>query len=343
MNRKSVAIIGAGISGLVCARSLCATSSVVVFEKSPVCGGRAATTVFNRDNLHMQFDHGAQYFTARDPGFRAEVEQWIQRGCAQLWLGRIGVADNGSFTATERDVERFVGVDRMSAIGEYLGQQGGFEIHKDAEIADIVRVSSDSEERPRWSLRSALGESCGEFDIVLVAAPAPQTAALLRSVAPELADRAALASFSPSWGLLLAFERPLELPFDGAFVHNSTLSWICRNSSKPGRLAQPDCWTVHGNASWSADNAGIQPQEAEQALRNAFSKATGIDLTLTPSLLSEAVFWPHALGKPLPEPCLFSGALGIGACGDWLGEAAIQGAYLSGKALAARVSAALGS
>ena len=63
-----VAIIGAGMSGLACARRLVdAGLSPVVFDKGQGIGGRMAT----RRVDGLQFDHGAQYVTAQDSGFAA--------------------------------------------------------------------------------------------------------------------------------------------------------------------------------------------------------------------------------------------------------------------------------
>ena len=66
-----VGVIGAGISGLVCARALKkAGHQVMVLEKSKSLGGRCATRKFG-DHV---VDHGVQYFTLRDPQVRSEVE-----------------------------------------------------------------------------------------------------------------------------------------------------------------------------------------------------------------------------------------------------------------------------
>lgn len=65
-----VAVIGAGIAGISCARVLRdAGHAVRVFDKSRGIGGRMAT----RRGESSSYDHGAQYFTARDPGFRQLV------------------------------------------------------------------------------------------------------------------------------------------------------------------------------------------------------------------------------------------------------------------------------
>ena len=60
------AVIGAGMAGVACARTLLqAGHRVSVFEKSRGFGGRMAT----RSTEFGGFDHGAQYFTVRDSRF----------------------------------------------------------------------------------------------------------------------------------------------------------------------------------------------------------------------------------------------------------------------------------
>jgi renalase len=64
--RRNIAVVGAGIAGIACARTLAqAGHEVTVFEKSREAGGRMAT----RDSEFGGFDHGTQYFTVRDARF----------------------------------------------------------------------------------------------------------------------------------------------------------------------------------------------------------------------------------------------------------------------------------
>ena len=67
---KNIAIIGAGMAGITAARTLLkAGHKVTLFEKSLSAGGRMAT----RSTLLGNFDHGAQYFTVRDPRFELAI------------------------------------------------------------------------------------------------------------------------------------------------------------------------------------------------------------------------------------------------------------------------------
>jgi renalase len=75
------AIIGAGMAGIACARTLVqAGHQVTVFEKSRGYGGRMAT----RSSPFGTFDHGAQYFTVRDARF-AQAIATAAPGGARPW------------------------------------------------------------------------------------------------------------------------------------------------------------------------------------------------------------------------------------------------------------------
>lgn len=66
--KKKIAIIGAGMSGLNLANHLADVAEIVVFEKSDKLGGRIAT----HQTSDFTFDHGAQFFTAKSPAFKAD-------------------------------------------------------------------------------------------------------------------------------------------------------------------------------------------------------------------------------------------------------------------------------
>ena len=210
----AVAVVGAGISGLACARALAARGVVAtIFEKSRGVGGRAATRRVDTEHGPLRFDHGAQYFTARGPAFAAEVDALAAGGLVAPWEGRIAVLDRGAVRdagAPGAAPRRWVAVPGMSALGGALA--AGVDVRLGTRI---VAVHPDG---TRWRLESELGDAPGRFDAVVVAAPAPQAAPLLAQAAPPLALAASRAVMTPCWSAMLAVEEPLALPFDGAFV-----------------------------------------------------------------------------------------------------------------------------
>ena len=81
-----VALVGAGIAGLSCARALVdAGASVTVFDKGRAPGGRITT---RRLEAHA-FDLGAQYATALDARFRRWLDECAASGVAAEWPARV--------------------------------------------------------------------------------------------------------------------------------------------------------------------------------------------------------------------------------------------------------------
>jgi photolyase PhrII len=328
--RLRIAVVGAGLAGISAARALHDQGhDVVVFEKSRGLGGRAATRRIDTDGnggSAVGFDHGAQYFTARDPRFLRRVQAWAARGLIAPWKGHLGIWDGASPRPSGSDDLRWVGLPGMSGLAR--GLAAGLALRLGC------RVGPPERDQDGWRLRNDDGDNLGQFDRVLIAMPAPQAAVLLQEAAPRLAQRADTVAFVPAWSLMLQLEHPLRLPFDGLFCNAEPLRWLANNGSKPGRKGQT--WVAIASPRWSRDHFGEHPEVIAAVLTDALADLYGG--ALPPTLWSGVQRWRYANPEqPLDEGCLWDGALGIGVCGDWcLGER-IEAAWLSGEALAGRV------
>lgn len=328
----SIVVVGAGLSGLACARALVENGhGVKVFDKARGVGGRMST----RRADDLRYDHGAQYFTARAPEFADAVKAWVAEGVVAAWPGTITTLENRATLGDDgerkgRPVERFVGVPGMSAICKHLAA--------DLDIGLATRVAPFAREGDQWRLRSEAGDDLGVHDVVVVSAPPAQTAALLASAAPTWSARVADTPMAPCWAVMVSFEERLPVPFDGAFVHGSPLSWVARNGSKPGRPDQ-ESWVLHGSPSWSSEHVEDAPEQAARQLLDAFWRAlapAGVAARTAAHCVAHR--WRYALPTaPVPEVCLADAALGLVLCGDWCGGPRVEGAFLSGRAAAARV------
>ena len=99
-----VAVVGAGISGLTAASHLARGGcAVTVYETGRGPGGRTSTRRAGPDGAGWQFDHGAQYFSAKDPAFRAIVEDWRAEGLVAEWTGVFGTLDATTGTFVRED------------------------------------------------------------------------------------------------------------------------------------------------------------------------------------------------------------------------------------------------
>jgi predicted NAD/FAD-dependent oxidoreductase len=318
MTLPSVGIIGAGLSGLMAARTLQdAGFEVVLFDKGRRPGGRANTRVHGS----RRFDHGAQFFTVRDPAMQPLLDAWIDDGVVERWHGTLVRIDGDQILPAKISV-RYVGVPGMAALPEYLA--------RGLDVRSGVRVDSITMDRGRWAFCGEDGATGSAFDLAIIAVPAPQAEALLTG-APDLQRQAASVEMAPCWATMLCFEDRLKVEFDGAFLTGDGLSWIARNNSKPGRGAT-EAWVLHASPAWTRKNAALAEEQAAAALTE---QLTALVSSLPNITFQRAHRWGFALPSgSVPGGPIFDRYLGIGACGDWCVGGRVEGAMLSGIRMA---------
>jgi predicted NAD/FAD-dependent oxidoreductase len=273
------------------------------------------------------FDHGAQYFTVRDPRFADFVGHWLETGIAERWSGPLAAVRHGSVAALPGEVG-YVGVPGMSALARDLLAQCSARFG--AAVMSVRRQAN------AWYLTLSNGSAAGPFDVLVVATPPAQALDLVGS-APPLAELAREANMLPCWATVLAFASPLEVRFDAAFVEDGPLSWIARDSSKPGRRRATDTWVLHASAEWSQANLEASPESVREALYAAFETAITGAGDSPVYLLTH--LWRYARPeRPRGPSSLYDASTRIGFCGDWLTEGRVEAAALSGMELAERIA-----
>ena len=326
MSTSHIAIIGAGISGLSCARDLTqAGLQVTLFDKARGPGGRMASRRFDE----VTIDHGAQYFTVNSPEFRHVVDRWSQAGVIAVWQPRlVDLGADGHFEQREDEKARYVGTPRMSALTRHLS--------RGVDVSCGVRIASITGSPGHWQLTDDEQQSYGPFTHVLVSAPAAQSSALLEQVG--LAGEVANISSHACWAGMFAFAERLPVPWDAAHCDAESISWIARNSSKPGRGAT-ETWVVHASPSWSDRNVELTPDEVLPLLEAEFLRLSGCGEL--PTLLHRAAHrW--RLARPasvLDQASHYDPDKQIGFMGDYCLEARVEAAWLSGHDLAATLLA----
>ena len=311
----TVAIVGAGMAGAACARTLAdAGVPVRLFDKGRAVGGRMA----QRRVAAGVFDHGAQYLSAREPEFLTEVRRWREQGVAAEWTG----------VASSAGSPVLVGVPAMNApVKELLD---GLRVSAGFRVSELSYAAGD------WTVRGEDGKSEGPFAAVVLAVPAPQALALLATVGQQRATglivRLGGVQMAPCWSALAAFAAPVETPEQVLRPSGGVVAWVARNASKPGR-DEREAWTIHAAPGWSAEHLEREPGEVAPELLAAFASAAGGSL---PELtFVDGHRWRYAMvERALGEPCLWDPALRLGLCGDWCLGPRVEAAYLSGRALA---------
>jgi predicted NAD/FAD-dependent oxidoreductase len=255
----------------------------------------------------VSFDHGAQYFTARGDGFRAEVARWAAEGLAAPWPAA--------------GPEAWVGIPSMNTPVKALAEGQS--------IAWSTAVEALSRDGDAWRLKTPEGLS-RPFDSVVLALPAEQAAALLSGWDADLAARAAASRTAPCWTVMAAFGERLPIATD-TLGEDGVLGWAARNSAKPGR-GEPEAWVLQASPDWSRHHLEDPAEAVGQALLAAFAGRIGAPLP-EPMVL-QAHRWRYARSSAGSDLALWSGAAQLGCCGDWLAGPRIECAWDSGQALA---------
>ena len=312
---RNVAIIGAGMAGLAAAERLrSAGHKTVIFEKSRGFGGRLAT----RRSGDFQFDHGAQYFTARGAEFFRTISAWQAQGLVAEWAP-------GSY----------VGRPSMTAPARFMAKN-----HLCITESLVTRLERS---QTGWRLFDDKGAieapGNGSFDGVILAVPAPQAEPLARSAGAKLPQLAQV-RYAPCIALMLAYEPETRAANDQWMrPDDSVIGWIAKNSSKPGRPQDAQAWVIHARADWSRQHLDEDPRVSGEILHAHFKALTGIDAE---PLYFAAHRWRYALvEQEVGLPCLFDEERMIGACGDWCLGARVEAAFESGCAMGDTLADAL--
>jgi len=320
---KSVAIIGAGLSGLSCATHLKALGyQVELFEKSRGPSGRMST----RHGDGWTADHGAQYFTARDPHFIQELDSWISQSAAAVWSPDVKVYEDSHWRESHSKENRYVGTPDMSSPGKYLSNNLSVQFNQ--------TINTIGKENGKWLLHSKeSGKLPQQFDVLILALPAPQALVLAREIHHEIERICRQSSMKGCWTVMVRFQEKPRVSFEAAFINNELISWISRNNSKPGRQGL-ESWTIHANPQWSEQFIELGKDEAA-ALILECAKKLGLDCQDAEISTHR---WRFASGSS-PEMSGFyhDPELKFGLCGDWLHGGRVEGAWLSGYKLAKQI------
>jgi predicted NAD/FAD-dependent oxidoreductase len=320
MTNKTFAIIGAGLAGLSCAVRLTELGHhVELFEKSRGAAGRMST----KRGEGWAADHGAQYFTARDPLFIEQVKKWLANQAVALWTPEIKVFEANQWTTFQSQDLRYVGTPAMNTPAKQLAN--GLLLHTSQTIDALSHKDS------QWFLQSAeAGAIAQGFDELILAIPGPQALALAQHLDSDIKTIAGQSNMKGCWTLMARFEHRPEVPFEAAFVNQELISWVARNSSKPQRTGQ-ESWAIQANPLWSQECIELSKEDvADQLL--ACAKKLGLDCTGAEISMHR---WRYASGSTTATLGFYSNpALHLGMCGDWLNGGRVEGAWLSGYHLA---------
>ncbi|MEM6883407.1 MAG: FAD-dependent oxidoreductase [Verrucomicrobiota bacterium] len=308
-----IAVLGAGISGLVAARDLVSKGhAVVLFEKSRSLAGRCAT----RRWLGHVVDHGAQYFTVTSDEFREELEQ-LPQDFIQCIDGEV-ISDRGRVLPASGG-KRYYCVTGNNRVGKMLA--ANLEVRLESKITQIDATTDG------WQVQEQ------SFDVVLFTLPWPQTADLLSLDSSAPAYIPCLTAFFEFDGLPagMAAERYALSLRDPA----EPLAWSACENYKQGRIAgNKTVFVVQASEEFSRRWIESDPDKYVPILKTGLKDAWKLSANPT------AVFshrWLYARkANPVDLPTL---APGLFVAGDSCVDSKIEQVWLDGKRAAQEISA----
>eukprot|EP01104_Vermistella_antarctica_P014080 TRINITY_DN4370_c0_g1_i1.p1 TRINITY_DN4370_c0_g1~~TRINITY_DN4370_c0_g1_i1.p1 ORF type:complete len:416 (-),score=27.14 TRINITY_DN4370_c0_g1_i1:118-1365(-) len=274
---QHVAVVGAGLSGLMFARqALKDGHRVTMFERSWRVGGRTCGHYKGRRGTAEDAatpredpvaDMGAQYFTIRDPACEAILRAWEKSGVVAPWpdrasrLGQVFVRGNtsGSRRSTklgvfplknqdDRRPKRYVGVPSMEELCRTLlrdsNEHSKFAIQYQTTVTDLLKddmsvrlVIAENTTHSSSPPRDAQSQSL--FDWVVLAMPAPQAAPLLRHSSPILFSRASAVPFHSCWALVVTLDLEKGHPLASLPYDGLFVNPVASGGTIPGSLSVP--------------------------------------------------------------------------------------------------------
>lgn len=317
-----VLIVGAGMSGLMAARTLRERGySVQLIERGRSVGGRLATRRVGGGGLA---DHGAQFFTVRSDTLRGYVERWLAQDLVYVW--GMGWSD-GSVKRTAGDGHaRYACRGGMNALAKHLAR--ALDVRVNRLVTGIEYGESG------WTLEDSAGDTYQARGLILTP-PVPAALALLtkNGVYLQADDQQALQRirFGPCLCGIHEIEGEVDLPEPGAVQNfQANVYWVADNRAKG--ISQTAIVTSHANAkysrqNWDAPEADII-RELESAVQPHLKDGARIVRTQLKKWRYSVPLTTHA------DECLLAGNLPtLVFAGDAFGgRGRVEGAFLSGMA-----------
>lgn len=307
-----VAIVGAGLAGLMAARRLREHGhDPVLFDKGRSPGGRLATRRIGSARL----DHGAQFFTVRDERFAAQVREWVDAGVVFEWCRGFGPGGDGH--------ARYAVHGGMNVLAKHLARD--LDVRCDALVFSLHRGTGAHP----WEVKLD-DASIHHADALVVTCPLPQTFSLLVSAEVAMPEELWRTEYDRTLALLAVLDRPSSVPAPGGHQGDPSFTFVADHQAKG--ISMVPAVTLHAEPVWSEAHWDDDPVSAHDLLVDLARPYLG-EAVIVESQLKRWRFatprriWPEAHWSP-------TDLVSLAVAGDAFAGPRVEGAALSGLSAA---------
>ncbi|MCS5716388.1 FAD-dependent oxidoreductase [Herbiconiux sp. CPCC 205716] len=331
---EGVLVVGAGISGLACARALHdAGVPVRVVDRGRVPGGRLATKRVEG----RPADIGARYFTVPEGSsfegspFEDLVGSWRHRGLVREWtdtFSALTVDDSGAVTARELKTGpmRFAAPGGLRSLATDLAaslESDGVTITQGLEVSAVEVVAGAGDPGAGVAVDGV------PYGAVVLAMPDPQAKRMLAPGSPASDALSGADAWEPTLSVVLSYEaRHWSPELHGAFVGGSSvLAFVADDGDRQGDGAP--VLVAHTTGAFAREHLE-HPETAADAVVAAVRALFEIEAAPVSVVVHRWTFANPA--RQHDEPFGLVGAIGV--CGDSWGErSSVSTAWASGDGL----------
>jgi renalase len=337
-----IAIVGAGIAGIACAKELLANGqkSIAIFEKSRGVGGRLTT----RRMFDTCVDRGTCYISPKGAQFRQLFDRLIEANIVIPWTNTThSLTPDGNISADPDLYPRYVAPGGMNQIAKYLATDLDIRFGQRAIViqpdGNLWRLTMEGTEPTEILART-----------VILAVPAPQAVDILSPLANilpvEFLNDLKSVEFYPSIAVAAGYTDTQLAEWEAAYpqvrsincVDDPILAWLGVDSSKRQQPAPP-AFVLQSTANFAAKYPN--PEDTASASFAMLERASERFLSwFRDCQWQQPHLWRYAFPKsPLTDSYLsINSPAPLFCTGDWCRGRKVEDAYLAGLAVATEIS-----
>ncbi len=310
-------VLGSGLSGSTIANLLNKKYSIQIIEKAKGIGGRSSNKKIGKS---ISFDHGLQYYSAKDIKFKKFLNKFIKKRILKYWLG------NHIDLKFEKNLysKKIIGVKGNNDLNKYLLKN----------INKILgeEISNIKFKKSHWEISSKNNKFKAKN--IILTFPFEQVKKLAKNyLNKELLNLKV--NMKPNITLLLKQKTKSELPISSIKLNNKIIAWVANENSKKRFLSYKNCWTIQTTESYSKKIISLYKKKKTyfaKQIAKEFSNILGLNYKSLEILKIHG--WKYSFNLyGTGKKCYWNKKQRIGVCGDWFIGPNAYSAWLSANSL----------